>query len=328
MVSAGAGTTTQALDRAAVEGFLAQLGIEKKDEADFGWIAEVGLQSPLPPRWTSHDDYDSGCVYYVDHDRQVSSWENPLVPYIRRVVEIGRLYRQDPVEGFFEEQRGLLWHQHKHELDQWHGPVLDDEGRQYFVNASQNVSSWQDPRVEAQYIFELESGLLTGLENVLSHLEPHARQHAPEVWTLDPITEVTSPARKRFSMSAKLVSDPDLVDRDSMEALKVIAGRKAQRDHTSALEVMGEQLEHMQSLRKDQEEVQRLAFAKKLEERKRRRAAKAAGLCDLRPPAPSAAKLFAPPPLDDARSPSRPPSMPPSPGGQGAGRIESALSIS
>ena len=29
-------------------------------EQEFGWIAEVGIQSPLPPRWTAHSDNGSG----------------------------------------------------------------------------------------------------------------------------------------------------------------------------------------------------------------------------------------------------------------------------
>jgi len=42
-----------------------------------------------------------GFVYYVDHDRQASSWENPLVPYLRRLVEIGRAYLKTRTEEFF-----------------------------------------------------------------------------------------------------------------------------------------------------------------------------------------------------------------------------------
>lgn len=45
-------------------------------------------------------------MYYVDHDRQVSSWENPLVPFLRRLVEIGRNYLKTFAVGYFEEQKG------------------------------------------------------------------------------------------------------------------------------------------------------------------------------------------------------------------------------
>lgn len=27
---------------------------------------------------------ESGFIYYIDHDRQTSTWENPLVPHLRR----------------------------------------------------------------------------------------------------------------------------------------------------------------------------------------------------------------------------------------------------
>jgi len=85
----------------AIAAFAKQLGIHPDEDAEFGWLAEVGLQSPLPPRWTSHADATTGFVYYVDHDRQASSWENPLVPYLRRLVEIGRAYLKTRTEEFF-----------------------------------------------------------------------------------------------------------------------------------------------------------------------------------------------------------------------------------
>eukprot|EP00913_Durusdinium_trenchii_P025807 g24221.t1 len=150
------------------------------EEDEFGWIAEVGIQSPLPPRWTAHSDSSSGFVYYVDHDRQVSSWENPLVPCLRRIVEIGRNYLKCYSAGYFEEQKGILWHQHKQELDKWHGPFMDDSGRQYFVNSEDGISSWQDPRIDAQYIFELESGLLTSLEEILPPARPDTPNFEPK----------------------------------------------------------------------------------------------------------------------------------------------------
>ena len=116
----------------------------------------------------------------------------------------GRNYLKCYTAGYFEEQKGILWHQHKQELDKWHGPFMDDAGRQsgaltrvlrkvvwceqltrvqavsstsgscsdfslqkpwlyqpfsqqmqcaghrYFVNSEDGISSWQDPRIDAQ----------------------------------------------------------------------------------------------------------------------------------------------------------------------------------
>eukprot|EP00439_Symbiodinium_sp_Y106_P008698 s591_g1.t1 len=47
-----------------------------------------------------------------------------------------------------------LWQQHKLDLEGWHGPHVDEEGREYFANSELGVSSWQDPRQETQHIFE------------------------------------------------------------------------------------------------------------------------------------------------------------------------------
>jgi len=255
----------------AVAAFKQQLGIHSSESATFGWIAEVGLQSPLPPRWTSHTDTSSGFVYYVDHDRQASSWENPLVPFLRRVVEIGRHYIQQPSPGYFEEQKGLLWHQHKHELDCWHGPFTDDGGRQYFVNSTQGISSWSDPRVDAQYIFELESGLLTSLEEVLSHPEsPDTPGFGPgsdgrhwktaegaDVLTLDsPGTAASRPVTGRPDLKAELLTK---------------AQWGAKEEHKSVLQRMTNTAVRMHDMHQDDLEAQRIHVSRKVEARKQRK---------------------------------------------------------
>ncbi len=61
----------------------------------------------------------------------------------------------------------------------WHGPFSveaegekpSDEsevGRQYFVNSNSNASSWEDPRVDAQVIYELQSMLVEKVNEVFS----------------------------------------------------------------------------------------------------------------------------------------------------------------
>lgn len=262
--------------------FKQQLGIHHSEDGDFGWIAEVGLQSPLPPRWTAHADSNSGFVYYIDHERQSSSWENPLVPFLRRIVEIGRAYMQSQSEGFFEEQKGLLWHQHKHELDCWHGPFTDDEGRQYYVNSTEGVSSWQDPRIDAQYIFELEAGLLASLEEVLpppvpdtpgfgSDNDPWRTHEGAEVLVLDgtagsePSAHADSPPRQ--FPKGRPGSSPSR----KCANFESLALMTAKEEHKTTLERLSVTAQRVMGLQQEEEEAQRLQFSSKVQERKQRR---------------------------------------------------------
>lgn len=53
------------------------------------------MQSPLPPKYEiGHDDF--GHVYYINNDTSESQWENPLLPYIKQVVDVSRLYMENP----------------------------------------------------------------------------------------------------------------------------------------------------------------------------------------------------------------------------------------
>merc|ERR1719353_411329 len=119
----------------AVASFMEELGIDLAEEREFGWIAELGLQTPLPPKWSTCLDPSTGYMYFIDNDTQTSSWENPLLPYLRRVVEIGREHLEAPAEDFFEQHRDILWQEHLHDLRMWSGPFNDFTGRHYYVNS-------------------------------------------------------------------------------------------------------------------------------------------------------------------------------------------------
>lgn len=268
----------------ALVAFKQQLGIHHTEDDEFGWIAEVGLQSPLPPRWTAHTDTASGYVYYIDHDRQASSWENPLVPFLRRIVEIGRTYLQKPTEGFFEEQKGLLWHQHKHELDCWHGPFTDDEGRQYYVNSTAGVSSWQDPRIDAQYIFELESGLISSLEEVLPPPVPDTPGFGPEndPWRTSDGAEVLTldgagGVRPGSSACRTLKGDAARGSSRKRTNFENLALKTAQQECRSTLERMGTAASRILGIQRDEEEAQRLQFSQKVKARQQRVRSKTPG---------------------------------------------------
>lgn len=289
----------------AVSAFKQQLGIHPSEEASFGWVAEVGLQSPLPPRWTSHTDTASGYVYYVDHDRQVSSWENPLVPFLRRVVEIGRNYQKQPSGGYFEEQKGLLWHQHKHELDCWHGPFTDDSGRQYYVNSTEGVSSWSDPRVDAQYIFELESGLLTSLEEVLNQADSPdtpgvgAANNGRHWKTADGADVLTLDSPGTGLASRPVTGRPDKAD-----LLTTKAQWNAKEEHKSVLQRMSSTAARMHDMHQDDLEAQRLQVNQKVKARKQRqRLASTPEDVPVQPPTGSTVRIPQAPPMPGCAPP-------------------------
>lgn len=303
--------------------FKQQLGIHHTEDEYFGWIAEVGLQSPLPPRWTSHTDPGSGFMYYVDHDHQSSSWENPLVPHLRRIVEIGRAYLENPSETFFEDQKGILWHQHKHALDCWHGPFADHQGRQYFVNSSEGVSSWQDPRVDAQYLFELESGLLTSLEEVL----PPPPMDSPQFGTVDlpdafggggETAYCDEPWRTAEGAEVLTIGDSRLATartQKRLEAHKSQANLEAREDHKSTLERMAATADRVRRLHQDEEEAQRINFKRKAEVRRRERIASASQARPASRPVPAPLGAAAAPHGAPPRTPPQvlPPLAPPAP---------------
>ena len=106
-----------------------ELGIDQNYEKPLVWLIEVGLQSPLPPKYEVSQD-DNGYVYYIDNDTQESQWENPLSPYIKQVVDVARLYMETPFQHVINDQVNSMWNQFREGLSAWHGPYIAD-GRQY-----------------------------------------------------------------------------------------------------------------------------------------------------------------------------------------------------
>lgn len=81
-----------------VEQLIQELGIDPEYERPLVWIIEVGLQSPLPPKYEVSVDGETGFTYYIDNDTQQSQWENPLLPYIMQVIDIARMYIENPYQ--------------------------------------------------------------------------------------------------------------------------------------------------------------------------------------------------------------------------------------
>lgn len=145
-----------------------ELGITATEEKDFAWIAEYGVSADtLPPPWTKHLDCGTGCVYYVDAETQVSTWDSPLIPCLQRVLDVGRRYLESPSEEHFEDAKLELWSRLKADLNFWHGPLESPDGQPYFANSHTGQSSWRDPRVDTQFLFDLEGGLLDTMADAL-----------------------------------------------------------------------------------------------------------------------------------------------------------------
>jgi len=253
-------TNSSAPDPEVLALLLADLGIESWEEDEFGWIAEVGLQTPPPPRWASRYDAESGAHYFVDTDTQTSTWDNPLVPHLRKVVEAGREYMQNPLDGgVFEEQKRVLWSEHKTELDCWHGPMEDDEGNHYFVNSKEGISSWQDPRIGAQYIFDVQCGLLRHLQSILSAAEdPDGAASFLEggtPWETDDGAQVLT---LESSVSSRKLA-------------RISRAMSQQENITPTLHQMSTAANWLHDARQNEEEVQRLRLIRKVEERRVRK---------------------------------------------------------
>jgi len=260
--------------------FMQELGIDPSEDIYFGWIAEYGLQSDvLPPKWEIHVDPSSNSMFYVNAEDGLSTWDNPLSECLRQVISCGRGYLQAPSDGYFEEQKMALWALHKQNLEGWHGPHVDEEGREYFANSDLGISSWSDPRHATQYIFEIQSGLLDALEEMLpSYVE---EMNLPGFGLLDrgppvplmtvrgdsfadlecptspgnttPRSRITSPEpRARTPLTAKM-DRPEMTDAEELR-------RKLFKDLDSFFYIY-----------KDDEEAQRLLIGRKLKERRLRK---------------------------------------------------------
>lgn len=220
-----------------------QMGIQPVEDEQFGWIAEYGMRpDALPSRWSSHTDPATGCTFYADHETQETAWENPLLPSLLRVLEAGRLYLQQSGDNFFEEQRVLLWYEHKDDLESWHGPLEDADGAAYFVNSATGQSSRLDPREETQYIYQLEAVLLKGLERALRRPDEGPLDAAG----IDSLMESFSRKREQARQSAS-------------------------EDRACELERMGTAADWLRTTREEEVEAQRLQFSRKLRERRLRR---------------------------------------------------------
>ncbi len=109
-----------------------------------------------------HRDSDQNEFYYVCLDTNESHWVHPFASYVRTVVDICKFVKN---EGKCDLLKDEIIEQLKtsiaKDLDNWHGPFenseLGENGeetiRTYFVNSESNLSTWFDPREDAEVTF-------------------------------------------------------------------------------------------------------------------------------------------------------------------------------
>jgi WW domain len=148
--------------------FLVQLSIEPLYDSDILFIPVLAWQQSLPPRWKVLLDSSCNEYYYVNSDEGVSQWDHPFLPYIRQLIQIARLLR--PLPDFPPSMLESIRNQLKSELDaelvSWLGPFPTETNQTYYVNSNKNSSSWEDPRVDADLIFDLQVKILCELARI------------------------------------------------------------------------------------------------------------------------------------------------------------------
>lgn len=248
-----------------VDILLIELGVQPHEDINFAWIAEYALQSEvLAPRWGMHTDVNTGRVYYVDTKSGNTSWENPLLECLRQVIDIGRrftLKTPEEATGFFTNEKDVLWNLRKQELDCWHGPFDNGQGRCYYSNSASGVSSWQDPREEMQFMYELETKLLDALEETLEPLGPDVLPSFG--FGMD---EAESGMRRVGQAEVLTIDDQD--DSPGKARKKEVPDEE---DHRSVFEEMVKVADYMHFLHRDEEEVQHLLMSRKVKERRMRK---------------------------------------------------------
>jgi hypothetical protein len=244
------------------------------------------------------------------------------VPYLTQVIDIGRTYLVEGYAGFFQEQIGLLWSNLKEDLDHWHGPFNTPEGRPYYVNSVTNLSSWEDPRIDAQYIFELQNSLLNSLEQLLppptkvprfgcDSPTAKGRGNIPRPW-LDQGAEIFTlddgnPGDERPDTGAYARSQtPPRSGARRMTASQRLIEEVSPKQHLAelqdAMSDIGTRQKLIEDSIQDQEEVQRLRLRHRVEQRRQRQRSQTptpsrGSAPSSAPQSPSNGKKFRPPPL-------------------------------
>jgi chaperonin cofactor prefoldin len=244
---------------------MGELNIAPHEAPIFEQVIEAALQSDLPPPWKKEVD-PLGTKYYRSTDTLAITWQSPLLPYIKQVVEVGRKYMKGPSPDFFKEQKTMLGRLHSEELRKWHGPVQDGSGNAYFVNSVTHDASWHDPRLIAQSYFEIHSKLLHILATTFNPANGRPFEDKSTLWE----------AQDALEEMSLLEGHPMPQKRLGEKALQVQQKLEESQDHlkerSEHLEKMSPVVEWVRETVRNDEDRQRSLIekrrAEKLEHRK------------------------------------------------------------
>ncbi|KAJ1480554.1 hypothetical protein T484DRAFT_1956346 [Baffinella frigidus] len=93
--------TLGSLDAKQIMEYAVYIGIEPTKEPHLLWIAEEGMQAPVPEGFTEHQDAN-GEVYFYKVDTKESMWEHPMDQHYMGLV---KQFRGSPATPNEEERR-------------------------------------------------------------------------------------------------------------------------------------------------------------------------------------------------------------------------------
>ena len=80
-------------------------GIDPATEPHLMWIAEEGMNPPLPEGWSEHTDGDGRPFYYCVSTRK-STYEHPYDPYFKDLVARARAAYKEKLQAGQRPPRG------------------------------------------------------------------------------------------------------------------------------------------------------------------------------------------------------------------------------
>ena len=193
----------------AASSFAEQTGFDKVVDRPLSWILEVTWRHPLPSRWESHMDPNYNEYYFVNVDDSSSTWVHPFTPYVKQLLAIARFYRSGEFCMHSTDTLAHLKKQLEEQLASWFGPFTAEQG-QYFVNNSTQLSTWEDPRGDAQVIHELQVSVIGRLQRdfPLRQVSKNVKFPVFEGGYLAGKSEPESSSTPKFGMTGSSQSSP------------------------------------------------------------------------------------------------------------------------
>jgi len=151
------------------------------------------------------------------------------------------------------------------------------------VNSESGISSWEDPRVEAQYLFELQCGLLAKVQQADSDADtpvfgeegqqvfPTARRGSFHIPSLDSTTPVNR-LPNSVGTFQKQDGGKSLTElrKKLTEKLALVDPEQANREHQRVATSMRNRLRHLYDFLQNERDSYDIQLARKRKERQRR----------------------------------------------------------